>query len=90
MTVPEESQQKPVLSHKDLKEVLTLLQDEISIVLKNLDRNLQKSPQMLTGKDLTGDSARNLLKGLYGTHTYLIDCETVSNKGIMEAVELPL
>lgn len=87
LTVPTESQHKPILSRKDFEEVLSQLQGEISTVLMNLDRDLQKSAQMLAGKDLKDDSARNLLKGLYGAHTYLIDCETVSNKGIMAAVE---
>ena len=87
VVVPVESQHKPLLSRKDLQDILSRLQGETSTVLSKLDGDLQRSAQALSGKDLKGGYARDVLKRLYGANPYIIDCETVSNKGIMLAVE---
>lgn len=87
LAVPTESRQKSLLSRKDFEEVLSQLQGEITTVLKKLDGDLQRNAQALSGKNLKSDYARGILKKLYETHPYIIDCETVSNKGIMLVVE---
>ncbi len=89
LVVPVESSHKPLLSQTDLQDILSLLHGEIVTALKRLDDDLQRSAQELSGRNLEGDYARNLLKRLYRTNPYLIDCETVSNKGIMLAFEPP-
>jgi basic membrane protein A len=89
LVVPVVSEYKHVLSRKDLQDILSRLQGEITTVLRTLDSDLQRSAQALSGKDLKGDDAREVLKRLYATNPYIIDCETVSNKGIMLAVEPP-
>lgn len=87
LAVPAESQQKAMLSEKDLKDVLAQLSQEITAVMQKLDGDLQRYAKSLSGTDLKGESARGVLKELYGTHPYIIDCETVSSSGIMLAVE---
>jgi basic membrane protein A and related proteins len=87
VVVPVESQHKPLLSRKDLQDILSRLRGEITTVVNKLDGDLQRSAQALSGKDLKGGYARDVLKRLYGANPYIIDCETVSNKGIMLAVE---
>ena len=89
LVVPVESPHKPMLSRQDLQEILALLHGEIMTGLNKLDSDLQRSAKELSGKDLKGDYARDVLKRLYGTNPYIIDCETVSNHGIMLAVEPP-
>jgi basic membrane protein A and related proteins len=87
LAVPVVSRDKAVLSQKDLKKVLSQLSGEISTALNNLGKDLEQGAQRLSGKGLTGDDARDVLKRLYNDNPYLIDCETVSDKGIMLAVE---
>jgi basic membrane protein A and related proteins len=87
LVVPTGSLHKTFLSPKDLQDVLSQLQAEITTVLNKLDGDIQNSAQALSGKDLKDDSARGVLRQLYGAHPYIIDCETVSNKGIMLVVE---
>ncbi len=89
IAVPVVSQHKPLLSRKDLQEILSQLHGEIMTGLKKLDGDLRRSAQALFGKDLKGDYAREVLKRLYEANPYIIDCETVSNRGIMLVVEPP-
>ncbi len=89
LVVPVVSRHKASLSRKDLHDILSQLQGEIKSGLNKLDSDLQRSAQALSGKDLKGDYARDVLKQLYGANPYIIDCETVSNQGIMVAVEPP-
>jgi basic membrane protein A len=89
LVVPTVNRQEAPLSRKELQEVLPQLQAEIMTSLHKLDRDLQRSAQALSGKELTGEYAREVLKRLYGANPYIIDCETVSNQGIMVAVEPP-
>lgn len=87
LVVPAAGGLKPQLSRRELQSVLSRLQGEIVIGLNKLDTDLKKSAKALSGKDLTGDYARGVLRRLYGANPYIIDCETVSNKGIMLVVE---
>lgn len=89
LPVPTTSQHKTLLSPKELQELLARLQGEISTALQTLDADLGRNARELTGRDLKGDHARRLLQRLYGDHPYIIDCETVSRRGIMLAVEPP-
>jgi basic membrane protein A and related proteins len=87
LVVPVVGQHQPLLSRKDLQDVLSRLQSEITAVLNKLDGDIKLSAQALYGKDLKSDQARNALKKLYEANPYVIDCETVSNSGMMVAVE---
>ena len=89
LVVPVVSQHEPMLSRKDLQDVLSQLHGEVMAGLNTLDGDLKRSALALSGKDLKGDYARDVLKRLYGANPYIIDCETVSNKGIMAVVEPP-
>jgi basic membrane protein A len=89
LIVPATGDNKFLMSKDDLRELLSLLHAETSSVLKKLDADIKHSAWALSGKDLTGDFARDVLKGLYAANPYIIDCETVSNQGIMVAVEPP-
>ncbi|MFH1027385.1 MAG: BMP family ABC transporter substrate-binding protein, partial [Pseudomonadota bacterium] len=89
LVVPVVSRHKPMLSRKDLQDVLSQLQGEIMTGLKKLDGDLQRSARALSGRDLKGVYARDVLKRLYGANPYIISCETVSNQGIMMVVEPP-
>ena len=74
---------------KDLQDVLSQLRGEITTVLNKLDADLKHSVQTLSVRGLKGDHARDVLKRLYRANPYIIDCETVSNQGIMLVVEPP-
>lgn len=89
VVVPVESRHKHLLSRKDLQGILSRLQGEVAAVVNKLDNDLKLSAQALAGRDLKGEYAREVLKRLYGANPYIIDCETVSNKGIMLTVEPP-
>ena len=89
MTVPVASGHRTVLSRQELRDLLTRLQSEIQTALNKLDNDLRHSAKVLAGRDLQGDFARGILKGLYRANPYIIDCETVSDAGIMVAVEPP-
>jgi basic membrane protein A len=89
VVAPVESRHAPLLSRKDLQDILSRLQGEVATVLNKLDGDLQRSAQAFSGKDLKSEYARDALKRLYGANPYIIDCETVSNQGIMAAVEPP-
>ncbi len=89
VAVPVESRHKHLLSRNDLQDILFRLQGEVTTVMNKLDNDLQRSAQELSGRDLKGGYARDALKRLYGANPYIIDCETVSNQGIMLAVEPP-
>ena len=68
-------------------DVLSRLQEEIAAVLETLSEDLARSARNLSGLDLAGEEARGVLRDLYGSHPYIIDCETVNDRGIMTAVE---
>jgi basic membrane protein A len=87
LTVPTVDQSKPLLSRNDLRDVLTELKDEIKVVLEKLDSDLKLGAKMLSGMQLNSDRARSVLKRLYGLNPYLIDCSTVSDQAILQAVE---
>lgn len=87
LAVPEIELQKPMLSRKVLLDVLSRLNGEITAVLNRIDAALQRSAKALTGRELNGDFARDALKRLYEENPYIIDCETVSDKGLMLVVE---
>lgn len=89
LTVPTESNHQTLLSRRDMQDLLSRLHSEINTLLKKLDRDLQHSAQALSGKELKSDDAREVLKKLYEANPYIIDCETVSNAGIMVVVEPP-
>lgn len=89
LLVPVNSPQRHLLSRKELQEVLVRLEAEITAVLQTLDSDLQRSAAQLSGRELQGAYARDLLQRLYRDHPYIIDCETVSRRGIMLAVEPP-
>jgi basic membrane protein A and related proteins len=89
LAVPTESNHQTLLSRQDMQDLLSRLHTEINTLLKKLDRDLQHSAQALSGKELKSDDAREVLKKLYEANPYIIDCETVSNAGIMVVVEPP-
>jgi hypothetical protein len=89
LLIPVESRQRTVLSRQELQELLARLQGEVTTVLQSLDSDLQLNAEELSGRDLKGEYARDLLQQLYIAHPYIIDCETVSSKGVMVAVEPP-
>lgn len=89
LAVPDASGHRTVLSRKELRDLLSRLQSEIQTALHKLDSDLKHSARVLAGRDLEGDFARDILRGLYRGNPYIIDCETVSNSGIMLAVEPP-
>ncbi|MDD4091735.1 MAG: BMP family ABC transporter substrate-binding protein [Smithellaceae bacterium] len=89
LTVPDASGHRTALSRRELRDLLSRLQSEIQKTLNRLDHDLQHSAKVLAGKDLRGDFARGILQGLYRANPYIIDCETVSDSGIMLAVEPP-
>jgi basic membrane protein A len=89
LVVPAVMEHKILISRKELKDVLSRLQVEITSVLNKLDGDLKQSAEKLSGTGLEGDHARGVLKRLYGANPYIIDCETVSNQGIMLVVEPP-
>jgi len=89
LAIPVEIRQKPTLSRKELQELLSQLHKEIMAGLNKLDSDLRRSAKALSGKELKSDYARGVLKRLYGANPYIIDCETVSSKGIMLVVEPP-
>ncbi len=89
VTVPAVVPHRPVHSRKELRDLLSTLHTEIQGALDRLDGDLKRSAGKLAGRDLKGGDARRVLKELYGANPYLIDCETVSDRGIMLAVEPP-
>ncbi len=89
LIVPDASGHRTVLSRQELLDLLTRLQTEIQTTLNRLDNDLRHGAKVLAGKDLRGDFARGILQGLYRANPYIVDCETVSDSGIMLAVEPP-
>jgi basic membrane protein A and related proteins len=89
LIVPVESGHRTLFSRQEVQELLSRLQLEITTALNKLDGDIQQSAAALFGRDLKGEIARDVLKGLYRANPYIIDCETVSNAGIMVAVEPP-
>ncbi|HPC85105.1 MAG TPA: BMP family ABC transporter substrate-binding protein [Smithellaceae bacterium] len=89
LTVPDASGHRTLMSRQELRDLLARLQTEIQTTLNKLDNDLLHSAKVLAGKDLRGDFARGILQGLYRANPYIIDCETVSDSGIMVAVEPP-
>jgi hypothetical protein len=89
VTVPTESDHQLLLSRKNLQDLLVRLHSEVKMALGKLDGDIKRSAQALNGRDLKSDYARDVLKKLYGTNPYIIDCETVSHSGIMLVVEPP-
>ena len=89
LAVPEASGHRTALSRQELRDLLSRLQSEIQTTLNRLDNDLRHGAKVLAGKDLRGDFARGILQGLYRANPYIIDCETVSDSGIMLAVEPP-
>ncbi len=87
LAVPAVIDHKPMFSREELQDLLMHLKTEITEVLTRLDSMLQQSAEALTGEDLTGDAALDILKKIYEDNPYIIDCETVSSQGIMLAVE---
>lgn len=75
------------LTREHLQDLLSELHWEIKTALARLDDDVKKSARALAGKDLKGDDARHILQKLHADHPYIIDCETVSDRGIMLAVE---
>ncbi len=89
LAVPSVSDHRLLLFREELQELLSRLQSEIRNALNKLDGDLSHSAQALAGKNLKSDFARDALKKLYAANPYIIDCETVSDQGIMMAVEPP-
>jgi basic membrane protein A and related proteins len=87
LVVPSTMQNNQTLAKEELLEVLAQLHRETVTVLNRLDADLALSAKRLSGLELKGTRARNILKQLYRANPYIIDCETVSDKGIMLAVE---
>lgn len=87
LVVPATIQDGRKLSEAELQDVLAQVHKETASVLGRLDADLARSARRLAGRDLAGDHAREVLKGLYRSNPYIIDCGTVSDKGIMVAVE---
>lgn len=83
MTVPVASGHRTVLSRQELRDLLTRLQSEIQTALNKLDNDLRHSAKVLAGRDLQGDFARGILKGLQGKPLYhrLRDRERCRNHG---------
>lgn len=89
LVVPQTTRHKTLLSRDDLQVILERMRSEIVAALEKVDTDLRQSARDLSGRDLKGREARTALKKLYAANPYIIDCETVSNKGIMVAVEPP-
>ncbi len=87
LAVPKTTRHKTLLSRDDLQVILERMHSEIGAVLEKVDTDLRQSARDLSGRDLKGSEARTVLKKFYAANPYIIDCETVSNKGIMVAVE---
>ncbi len=85
--VPAAGQDKPRLDQRELYAVLFGLKVEIASVVDMLDADLKRGAEALSGLGLVGVRARDVLKRLYDTQPYIIDCETVSDRGIMLTVE---
>jgi basic membrane protein A len=78
-----------VLSRQNLQDLLADLRAEVGQALYKLDGDLKRSARALAGRDLQGEDARLALRKLYAGNPYIIDCETVSDRGIMLVVEPP-
>ncbi len=70
-------------AHRVLKQVKLEVQDEMNA----LDRLLEQSAMALSGNDLAGEQAREILSGMLTDRSYIIDTCTVSRNGIILAVE---
>ncbi|MRR18477.1 MAG: BMP family ABC transporter substrate-binding protein, partial [Deltaproteobacteria bacterium] len=89
LSVPKTTGHKTLLGRDDLPVILERMHAEIGAVLQKVDTDLKQSARDLSGRDLNGREARAVLQKLYAENPYIIDCETVSSKGIMVAVEPP-
>jgi basic membrane protein A len=87
LAVPTTMQEKRLFAKAELLDVLSQVQAEAATVLGRLDADLARSAKRLAGEDLAGGHARDVLKGLYRTNPYIIDCGTVNDRGIITAVE---
>jgi len=87
--VPAAAQARARIEEGLLLDILSRLQEEIAAVLETLNGDLARSARSLSGLDPAGEEARGVLRDLYGSHPYIIDCETVNDRGIMTAVEPP-
>lgn len=63
LTVPAAVEHRQMLSRKELQDILSRIQVEITAGLNKLDGDLRFGAQSLIGKDLTGDFARGVLTG---------------------------
>ena len=87
ITVPTRTRSGEMFTRTDLVDLLSRLHGETWAVLAGLERDLAQSARTLSGKALKGATAREALKKLYRSNPYIIDCETVSDQGIMLVVE---
>ena len=87
LAVPTAVPSRTQMTREDLQTLLSDVHLEIKTTLARLDDDLKQSARLLAGKDLKGDDARSALKKLYFANPHIIDCETVSDKGIMLVVE---
>jgi basic membrane protein A len=87
LKVPVLDQSKPMLLRNDLRDVLNQLKEEAAEVLEKLDADLKLGAKMLSGTALNSERARSVLKRIYGLNPYLIDCSTVGNQGVIQAIE---
>lgn len=87
VVMPRPEQGKRVFSSNEILGVLSELREETLSVLKKVEGDLKQSASVLSGKKLQGRDARTVLKKLYESNPYIIDCETVSSKGIMLVIE---
>jgi basic membrane protein A and related proteins len=85
--IPSSVRSKRMFTRTDLLDLLSQLHTETLAVLNKLEGDLKQSAQALSGKALKGSGARGVLKKLYTSNPYIIDCETVSDRGIMLVVE---
>lgn len=90
LAVPAESSHRSTISEKELQEVLYCLKQDIAESLNKLDQDIKTGARTLSGKSLKDSLARDVLKQLYTSNNYIIDCETVNDKGVMLVVEPPL
>lgn len=87
IAVPASGRDKPRIEQRELQAVLFGLKVEIASVVDLLDADLKRSAAALAGTGLVGVQARAILKQLYDTQPYIIDCDTVSDRGVMLTVE---
>ncbi|MBN1939366.1 MAG: BMP family ABC transporter substrate-binding protein, partial [Candidatus Aminicenantes bacterium] len=83
ISVPTAGAEKPRLEQRELQAVLFGLKVEIASVIDLLDAELRRGAEALSVSGLVGVRARDVLRRLYETQPYIIDCEAASDRGIM-------